>query len=217
MKCAPIALALAVLALVGLPASLAAQGDTKTVRGTVSVIGADTLTITMEGREMKFTVDSKTTVEAVGGSTKTRQAQAAGQAGPKLSEVLKTGQPVSVAYTESAGTMKAVSIRAVSSVGSSSDTKTASETKTASGTVKSVAATSLTMTGSGAAASTQTFTIDSSTKVIGRGVGTAAAAAGGRTVVTDLVAVGDTVSITYHSMGNAMHAAEIRVTAKAPK
>jgi hypothetical protein len=218
MKSAPIALALAVLALLVLPASLAAQGDTKTARGSVSIIGDDTLTIKMEGHDMKFVVDSKTTVEAVGGSTKTRQAQAAGQAGPKLSEVLKVGQPVQVAYTESAGTMKAVSIRAVSSVGSSSDTKAAAgETKTASGTVKSVAPTSLTMTGSGAAATTQTFTIDSSTKVIGRGVGTAAAAAGGRTVVTDLVAVGDTVSITYHSMGNAMHAAEIRVTAKAPK
>jgi hypothetical protein len=62
---------------------------------------------------------------------------------------------------------------------------------------------------------TQTFTIDGSTKVIGKGAGTAAAAAGGKTVVTDLVGTGDHVSVTYHAAGNALHAAEIRVTNKA--
>jgi hypothetical protein len=192
MKTVSITLVLAVTALMGVPASLAAQ-ETKTARGTVSV-----------------------TVEAVGGSTKTRQAQAAGQPGPKLSEVLKVGQPVMVSYTESGGAMKAVSIRAVSSLGS--PTPAGGAAQTANGTVKSIAVTSLSVAGSsgGGATFTQTFTIDNSTKVIGKGAGTAAAAAGGKTVVTDLVAVGDTVSVTYHTMGNTLHAAEIRVTTKAP-
>ena len=61
---------------------------------------------------------------------------------------------------------------------------------------------------------TQTFTIDGTTKVIGKGAGTASAAAGGKTVVTELVGTGDTVSVTYHTAGNTLHAAEIRVTNK---
>ncbi len=55
------------------------------------------------------------------------------------------------------------------------------------------------------------------TKVVGQGAGTATAAAGGKVAFSDLVGVGDRVSVTYHQTGASMHAAEVRVTAKAKK
>jgi len=211
MKSASLALALAVVALAPMPASLLAQ-DTKMARGTVSVVAEDSLTVKTPEKEMKFAVDSKTTVEAIGGSTKTRQAKAAGEAGPKLTEVLKVGQAVTVSYTESGGVLKAASIRAISSVSASGAGNTAP--RAIVGKVTSIAPTSMVITDS-RGSSAFTFTIDATTKVIGKGAGTAAAAAGGKTVVTDLVSTGDTVNVSYHQTGSTMHAAEIRVTAKA--
>jgi len=210
MKSASLALAMAVVALIAVPASLAAQ-ETKMARGTVTIVAEDSVTVKTPEKEMKFTADSKTTVEAIGGSTKTKQAQAAGQAGPKLTEVLKVGQPVTVSYTESGGVLKAVGIRAISSFGAA----TAAAPRTIVGKVTSIAPTSMVISGSASVGSSFTFTIDGTTKVIGKGAGTAAAAAGGKTVVTDLVSTGDTVNVSYHQMGDKLHAAEIRVTAKA--
>jgi hypothetical protein len=185
----------------------------------VSAVADDSLTLKMADHEMKFALDSKTAVEVVGGGTRARRAEQAGQPGPKLTELIKLGQPVTVTYTESAGVMRAATVRAISSLGAGAGTSgAANAAKSMRGTVKSVAPTSLVIAGSSGMTSTFTFTVDGSTKVIGRGAGTAAAAAGGKTVVTDLVGVGDTVSVTYHQMSNALHAAEIRVTAKgAPK
>ena len=211
MKSASLAHALAVVALIAVPASLAAQ-ETKMARGTVSVVAEDSVTVKTPEKEMKFAADSKTTVEAIGGSTKTKQAQAAGQAGPKLTEVLKVGQPVTVSYTESGGVLKAVGIRAISSFGAA----TAAAPRTIVGKVTSIAPTSMVISGSASVGSSFTFTIDGTTKVIGKGAGTAADAAGGKTVVTDLVSTGDTVNVSYHQMGDTLHAAEIRVTTKAP-
>jgi hypothetical protein len=220
MKSASLAFALAVVALLAGPASLAAQ-ETKSARGTATVVAEDSLTVKTPEGDRKFVVDSKTTVEAIGAGTRTRQAQAAGQAGPKLTEVLKVGQPVAVNYTESGGVLRAVSIRAISNLGSPAGAAApaAAAAKTTNGKVKAVSATSMTVTGSGGGGASfdQTFTVDSSTKVIGRGAGTAAAAAGGKTAITELVGNGDTVSVTYHQAGSTLHAAEVRVTAKAAK
>jgi len=210
MKSASLALALAVVALVAVPASIAAQ-ETKMARGTVSIVAEDSVTVKTPEKEMKFAADSKTTVEAIGGSTKSRQAKAAGQAGPKLTEVLKVGQPVTVSYTEAGGVLKAVSIRAISSLGGN----TAAAPRAIVGKVTSITPTSMVISGSANVGSSFTFTIDGSTKVIGKGAGTAAAAAGGKTVITDLVSTGDTVNVAYHQMGDTLHAAEIRVSAKA--
>jgi hypothetical protein len=218
MKQTLIALALVALAAGGWPAARLAAQDSKTARGTVTALGADSVTLKVGDHEMKFSVDGKTNVEAIGAGTKTRSAQAAGAPGPKLSDVVKVGQPVSVNYTEAGGSMHASRIRAISSLPAEPGAVAgAGGTKTTSGTVKSVAATSMTISGSSGSGATftQAFTIDGTTKVIGKGAGTASAAAGGKTVVTDLVSTGDHVSVTYHAAGNALHAAEIRVTTKA--
>jgi hypothetical protein len=221
MKRTLIALALLALAVVGWPTTQLRAQETKMARGTVTALAADSVTVKVGDQEMKFGVDAKTNVEAVGAGTKTRQAQAAGQPGAKLSEVVKVGQPVAVSYHEMGGSLHASRIRAIASVPGAGATATAGAAaaggaKTATGTVKSVAATSMTITGSSGSGATftQTFTIDSSTKVIGKGAGTAAAAAGGKTAITDLVGNGDHVSVTYHAAGNALHAAEVRVTMK---
>jgi hypothetical protein len=218
MKRTLIALALGAVAVVGWPTAQLLAQETKMARGTVTALGADSVTVKVGDQEMKFSVDAKTNVEAVGAGTRTRKAQAAGQPGPKLSEVVKVGQPVAVSYHEMGGSLHASRIRAISSVpGAAGAVSGPGGTKTANGTVKSITPTSMTITGSSGSGATftQTFTIDSSTKVIGKGAGTAAAAAGGKTVITELVGNGDHISVTYHAAGNALHAAEIRVTAKA--
>jgi uncharacterized protein DUF5666 len=216
MKRRLIALALGVVVVAGWPTARLLAQETKTARGTVTALAADSVTVKVGDHDMKFGVDAKTSVEATGAGTKARQAQAAGQAGAKLTDVIKVGQAVEVSYHEMGGAMHAARIRAVSSAGASGGSM-AAETKIANGTVKSIAAASMTISGSSGSGATftQTFTIDGTTKVVGRGAGTAAAAAGGKTAVTDLVTNGDKVSVSYHSTGNTLHAAEIRVTSKA--
>jgi hypothetical protein len=206
-----VALALGMFGVVFLPASDLLAQASKTASGTVTALAADSVTVKVENVDMKFAVDTATNVEAAGAGTATRAAQRAGQPGPKLSDVVKVGQSVEVTYTGTGAAMKATRIRNLPGGVKGPDTS-----KTSSGTVDAVSATSLTISGSSGAGAkfTQKFTIDAETKVIGRGAGTAAAAAGGRVVVTDLVANGDRVSVSYHPVGSTLHASEIRVTAK---
>lgn len=81
---------------------------------------------------------------------------------------------------------------------------------TASGVVKSVSPTSLTVT---SGAKEMTFTIDSTTKFVGKGLGTKSQK--GPLTATDAVAMNDRVSVTYHDMGGSMHAARVSITSKA--
>lgn len=210
-----VALALGALVVAGWPTTQAFAQATKTARGSVTALAADSISVKVQSVDMKFTVDAKTTVEARGAGTKSKAAQAAGMAGPKLGDVVKVGDAVEVSYHDMGGTLHAAKIRAVASPGPATAAEAAS--KTSNGTVKSVAATSLSISGTagGGATFDQTFVIDTKTKVIGRGAGTAAAAKGGKTAITDLVAAGDKVTVHFHDMGGTLHAAEVRVTAKA--
>jgi hypothetical protein len=219
-----IALALGTLALVITQPTDARAQAAKTARGTVTAMAGDSLTVKAADHNMTFSVDGKTTVQAYGAGTKNRQAQAAGNPGPKLADVVKIGQAVEVTYSETGGTMHASMVRAVSGGGSASGGAAAKESaggaaaaKTSNGTVQSVAGTSMTISGSSGAGAkfNQTFTIDADTKVVGKGAGTAAAAKGGRTSVTDMVATGDHVAVSYREVGDKLHASEIRVTMKA--
>jgi hypothetical protein len=72
--------------------------------------------------------------------------------------------------------------------------------------IKSISASSLTVTAEG---KDHTFTVDSTTKVIGKGVGTASAAKGGKATITDLLKEGDRVTVTYTGSAAAMHATQI--------
>src|SRR5213593_2102383 len=83
------------LSVIAFPVGLRAAGDeTKTARGTVTAMSGSSITVKAGAKELTFTVDDKTDVIAAGAGTKAKQAQAKGAAGPKLAEVVKTGQAV---------------------------------------------------------------------------------------------------------------------------
>ena len=82
----------------------------------------------------------------------------------------------------------------------------------ASGTVKSVTGTSLVISSGG---KDMTFTVDGTTKFVGKGLGTKART--GKLTAPDAVGADDAVSVTYHDMGGTMHAASVRITNKAMK
>lgn len=194
--------------------------ETKSARGVVTSMMADTVTIKAGNQEMKFMVDAKTTVTAEGGSTATREAATSGKTGPKLGELIKVGDAVDVSYRETSGAMHAARIRRVSDPGAgggtTSDQAAAARTETSNGTVDAVSASSLTITGSASGGGTfkQTFTIDRSTKVVAQGAGTASAASGGKMQITDAVGKGDRVTVMYDKTGSTLHAAEVRVRQK---
>ena len=219
MKRTLLALAVAAIGVVSWTTTGAlAQGtNANRTRGTVSALGADSITVKVRDQEMKFSVTPQTVVEAKGAGTRGRAAEAAGKAGPKLSEVVKTGEAVEVSYVDAAGgALRATRIRAIASVGAGGSEAGPTE-MISSGTVKSIAGNVLTITGSsgGGATFTQSFTIATTTKVIAKGAGTASAAQGGRLTITEAVAPNDRVSVSFHEAGNALQASEVRVLVKA--
>lgn len=191
--------------------------DTKMARGTITAMTAATLTVKAGEQELTFAVDPKTNVTAEGGSTAARKAAAAGKPGANLAELLKIGDPVEVRYREAGGSLRASSIRRVLSAGSGGVKPVDEDLARSDGRVDAITATSLTISGSigGGGKFTQTFAIDTSTKVVGQGVGTAAQARGGKAPITTLISSGDQVTVSYHKTGTALHAAEIRVRVKA--
>jgi Ni/Co efflux regulator RcnB len=91
------------------------------------------------------------------------------------------------------------------------------KTKTAAGTVTAVTDTSVSVK---SGTNEMKFSVDKDTKLTARGGSTKMAAAKkeGKTglMVTDIVGVGDKVTVKYHEMeGGMLHAASIRVNAKA--
>ena len=210
---------LAVVALVGwLVAPALAQG-TKTARGNVTAMTADTMTVKAGEKEMKFTVDGKTVLTASGAGTAERKAEAAGKGGPKLADFVKVGDAVEVEYHETGATLHAANIRRIRSAGAgggtTSDDRAQSATQTANGTVESITGSTLTITGSQSGGTfKQSFNIDAKTRAVAVGAGTAAQAAGGKVSFGDIVGVGDQVTVTYRQSGDSLHAEEVRVRAK---
>ena len=78
------------------------------------------------------------------------------------------------------------------------------------GSVKSVTTESLTLASGG---KDWTFKIDGTTKFVGKGLSTKSAR--GKIMAPDAIAANDHVRVTYHDMGGVLHAASVRVTAKA--
>jgi hypothetical protein len=80
-------------------------------------------------------------------------------------------------------------------------------------TIKSLTGTELVVTAEG---KDTTLAVDAKTRVVGKGVGTKAAAKGkgGKASITDLLSVGDRVTVTYEEAGTAMHASKVELLAK---
>jgi hypothetical protein len=205
-------------------AVIALPQETLAARGTVSAVSADSLTVTVKDLPVKFVVDNTTDVVAHGGGTLARAAKADGKKGVPITSVVKVGESVEVKYHLPA--MHAASVRVLGAAapgaaaaaapkaegpGKSSPAKV--KTGNASGQVTAVNGSSLTLkTGAGDA----TYAIDAKTRVVGNGLGTKAkenAAAGKKQTLTDLVAVGDTVSVTSSDAAGG-HATVVRVTKK---
>jgi hypothetical protein len=199
---------------VAFPTSARAQD--KTATGTITSVSGSSLVVKVAGQDTTFMVDAKTTVETRGAGTADRKAEAAGAAGPKITDLLKAGQNVEVTYMAMGAMNHATKVRTITSLPSDGGKMGASAagTMTSTGTVSAVGSNTLTIN---ASSGPQTFTIDGASKVVGHGAGTAAAKEGGKALITDLVAVGDRVSVSYHQTGATMHAAEVRVTDKAKK
>jgi hypothetical protein len=197
-----------------------AIAQTKTVKGSVKEVGANTITVTSAGKDMTFNVDAKTTVVARGAGTKSKAAEAAGKTGPGIAEVLKAGQAVEVAYHEEG--MHADTVRAIASVPpppAPKDAAAEQKTKplTESGVVSAVTGNSLTVKGK---AGDTTFTVDAKTVVSGTGFGSAGRKitdAGGKPTLGDFVHTGDSVTVSYHDTGVAKMASDVRVTKKTLK
>jgi hypothetical protein len=214
MKRLFLALPLAVLSVVGLPTSHAFAQDAKTARGTVTDIGGSSVTVKIGAQEMTFSVDNQTRVEVRGGSTKSRQLAAAGKPGPFLADVMKVGWSVAVHYQDTDNGPHASLFHVISSPASMA---TAPSEEMSHGIVKSMGPDSITISGpsGGGATFTQTFIVDSNTKVIAKGAGHATAARGGRAPFTELIASGDRVSVSYRKSGNTLYASDVHVIMRA--
>lgn len=198
--------------VLALPASALAQQ--KWVRGTVKAVTGDSVTVTVQGKDMSFKVDAATEMVGSGLGTKTRAAQAAGEKGLPLNQALKAGDKIEVHYA--GDSMKATEIRTGVSApeGMSGESKMPESGTSARGVVTAVGPNSITVKGD---AATWTFGLDSKTKIVGSGLGTAtrqAEAAGKTPTLSELVKMNDRVVVTFHDMAGKLHATEVRVIGK---
>ena len=199
-------LSLALFALLVLP--LSAFADSKWVRGTVTAVGGDSVTVKVMGKDMTFKVDGSTDVIIKGGSTASKAAIAKGATGPTLGSLLKVGEGVEVHYTDA---MLATEIRGGVDAGEGSMSAEKPEGTSARGTVTTVAGNTLTVKSGGA---DMKFMIDAKTSVIGEGIGTkrrALQAANKPVTIESLLAANDEVIVYFDKMGEMMHAREVRL------
>ena len=218
MRRTVLALSFATLSLVTWLSPAVVAQETKSARGSVTAMTGDTITVKAGERELKFSVDAKTTVIASGGSTATRKATKAGEAGPKLADLVKVGDAVDVSYHEMGGTLHAASVRKVSATGSgggsTSDERAAKAEERATGTVDMVSGTMLEINGSTSGGTSSSRLRSRRDQGRRDGRRHPAAAKGGKIAITEIVGKGDRVTVTYHKMGTTLHAAEVRVMQK---
>jgi hypothetical protein len=202
---------LVVVAVLGLAVGVRSAGaQNREARGNVVAVSDSSLTVKAGAADLTFAVSADTKVEAPGAGRRTRTAREAGGSAVRITEFVKTGRPVLVTYREPNGRYQAVSVRPISTAGSGDSPKSESA-KVASGKVTSITASAMTVNHDG---QDLTFAVDAATTVSARGAGRATKAAGGRVSITDLVGKGDTVSVTYRNVGNAMNASQVRITVK---
>jgi ribosome maturation factor RimP len=202
-----------IAALVVLVMAMPVGAQQKWVRGTVITMAGDTITVRVGPQDMTFTVDASTTVIGTGAGVADTKARQMGR-GPKLSDVVKTGEAVEVHYVEKGTANYATTIRRGVVP---TEVKAESSGRSALGVVKDVTGSSLTVTADG---KDMTFTVDSSTRALGTGAGTLTRqkqAEGQKPVLADFVGKGDDVIVNYREKGGAMIASEVRIMRKAVK
>lgn len=201
--------------LVTLSLAAFAAAQEKWARGKVTAMAGNTITIDVKGQSMTFTVDPSTEYIARGGSTMKKEAERTG-AKITLGNVVKVGDNIEIRYVESGGTMTAKTVRVGISAAPGTSTEAAAKApKHLTGVVSEISGKSLTV--KPATGEATTFTVDENARVTGQGLGTMSKekqAAGAKMTLTDAVAVGDTVDVTYTATGDAKHATAVRVLKK---
>jgi hypothetical protein len=200
-----------VAALVAAPASAA---PTKWVRGPVTAMTGNTITVSVKGAESTFKVETTTQLIARGAGTASRE-----PLGLKLSEFVKVGQFIEVRYTEAGGAKVATEIRPLAaeeeSASKEKDATVAGNTS-AHGTVVSVTADAVVVNADGTDVK---FAVTPKTVVLGPGMGTKTRelqAAGKPAVVSAFIGPKDQV-VVYYTEGAAKAATSIRVIQKFAK
>jgi len=192
--------------------------ESKWVRGSVTAMSGNTVTVKVGGTDMSFTVDKATRVIGPGGSTATREAIQKGKEGPTLAELLKVGDGVEVHYAQTGTTNYARIIRrGVTGTGVSAPAAAKSEAepgKSVTGQVQAVTGNSLTVNADGR---DYVFVVEPGARVLGTGFGTKArekAAGGEKPAITDFVAKNDLVLVDYKQVGTELRAVEIHMVQK---
>jgi hypothetical protein len=208
-------LAFALLAAVLLTVPALAQSQW--VRGPVTAMGADTVTVTVKGVEHVFKVDSTTTVLARGGTTAMKAAEQ-GKPAPKLGDFVKVGTHVELHYKEASGAKVATEIHVIPGGAEATSAEPAAKPASTSfqGTVVSVAADSLVVKGGD---KEMTFAVSPKTKITGTGASTKTRelkAANKPLVITEFLKPNDRVVVSYEQ-GAAPTATDVRITQKAFK
>jgi hypothetical protein len=107
------------LAILALPAiTLAGQAEkpkTITVMGTVTEVAPDSMTVKGKTESWTFTIDKETSVTAKGATTKTLELKREGK-GTKLTDFVKAGDQVTVAYHDVGAAKHASSIRVTAQI-----------------------------------------------------------------------------------------------------
>jgi len=183
------------------------------IRATVQAIGADSITLDSMGATKVFKLDSATNVLGKGGSTATRAAKMAGEAGPKISDVLKVGDTVEVHYKDVGGAMHATEIRTGVSLPGPEEPKTPK--MTVNGKLTAIGGDSFTLMADG---QSHTVKVDNKTMIVGKGAGTKSRELDKMDkapVLGEFLKVGDEVSVDYKDVAGAKVASEVRVVRRA--
>jgi Domain of unknown function (DUF5666) len=204
----------AALVTLSLSAALAAPQE-KWARGKVTAMAGNTVTIDVKGQPMTFTVEPSTHYIARGGTTMKKEAERTG-AKITLADVVKVGDNVEINYVESGGTMLAKTVRVgISAPAGTSTEAAAAASKRLDGVVSEISGSSLTVKPATGAA--VTFVVEPNIPIVGQGLGTLSKEKQAKDVkltLSDAVAVGDTVRVTYKVTGDSNHATNVRVIKK---
>jgi hypothetical protein len=206
------------VAVVALAAALAAApasaAPTKWVRGPVTAMTGNSISVSVKGAESTFKVETTTQLIARGAGTASRE-----PLGLKLGEFVKVGDFVEVRYTEAGGAKVATEIRPLAAEeesASKEQTAAVSGNTSAHGAVVSVAGDSVVVNADGADV---TFAVTPKTVVLGTGMGTKAKelqAAGKPSPITAFIGPKDQV-VVYYTDGATKVANSIRVIRKIAK
>jgi len=206
-------LMLGVLALVAALVAAPVSAANKWVRGPVTAMTADTITVTVKGAESTFKVEASTQLIAHGAGTATKE-----KGGVKLGDFVKVGTYVEVRYNEAGGAKVATEVRPLANEeeGASKEKEATAAGTSAHGPVVSIAQDSVVIKADGAEVK---FAVTPKTKVLGTGVGTKArelTAAGKPTPITAFIGVSDQV-VVYTDAAAPTTASSIRLVQKLSK